>query len=179
MLSNKRLNQMRRSHKLLTRAAASGHFRMRKGRVETNRKYVNYHVGFIRSPWRVCDFICDNRYLKFTFEGVNLSAHRFAYVLYHGSITFDLQINHKDGDGLNNVRRNIELLTQTDNMRHGYLMGLIPPTPAQKLTAAKVRRIRKTVACGSHTQSHWAREYAVSKQTISSVVSRRIWKHVA
>lgn len=47
-----------------------------------------------------------------------------------------------------------------------------------KLTAEQVTTIRARHASGGISQSTLAREYRVSRQTLSRVIARSIWKHV-
>lgn len=46
------------------------------------------------------------------------------------------QVNHKDGDKTNNDSRNLEWVTQSDNMKHAYRMRLQTPSISQKLAVA-------------------------------------------
>ena len=47
-----------------------------------------------------------------------------------------------------------------------------------KLTEAEVREIRRRYDAGGVKQTELAKEYEVSKHTISLIVKRHTWKHV-
>lgn len=47
-----------------------------------------------------------------------------------------------------------------------------------KLLAPEVRAIRKLYAAGGVSQPELARQFEISRATISAIVNRRIWKHV-
>ena len=51
--------------------------------------------------------------------------------------------------------------------------------PRARLTSNTVRAIRSRYATGEVTQKELAEQYGVSAGTISQVVTRRIWDHVA
>ena len=51
--------------------------------------------------------------------------------------------------------------------------------PRARLTTVTVRAIRSRYASGDVTQKELANEYGVSAGTISQIVTRRIWDHVA
>lgn len=117
-----------------------------------------------------------------------------------------LDVNHLDGDKSNNAARNLEYCSRSRNMRHSYEIGIRqsprrPPKPKQmrlrirrpqdpetvrrgeqlsqaKLTEIDVRLIRRRVEAGCQ-QKILAAEYGVTRATISKIVRRVKWAHVA
>lgn len=50
--------------------------------------------------------------------------HRLIYTAFVGNIPKGLQINHSDGDKLNNSLENMEIVTAKENVRHAWRIGL-------------------------------------------------------
>lgn len=91
-------------------------------------------------------------------------------------------VNHKDGNPLNNNVSNLEWATRSQNMQHAHDTGLIKMRkgsnhPKSKLTERKVKAIRKKRANGL-TCAEIAKQYGVIQQTISEICLNHIWKHV-
>lgn len=61
---------------------------------------------------------CGNYYFVVTINNRPYKAHRIVYALAHGIDAIDLQIDHIDGDGLNNKPDNLRLATKTENMQN-------------------------------------------------------------
>jgi hypothetical protein len=59
-------------------------------------------------------------YRRFYFGNVTLRAHQVAWLLFHGSWP-DGEIDHRDGDGLNNRIANLRCGTRTQNQRNQRL----------------------------------------------------------
>ena len=57
-------------------------------------------------------------YMSVWVHGIPYYAHRIAYALYHGACPPHLQIDHKNGDGLDNRAGNLHLVTQSKNQRN-------------------------------------------------------------
>jgi len=93
------------------------------------------------------------------------------------------QINHIDGDKANNSVENLEWVTQSENIRHAFLLGLIKPQKGSKqaqskLTESDVLKIRKTYCAGGVSLRQLARRYGVSQTLVRYVITRRNWKHI-
>lgn len=87
----------------------------------------------------------------------------------------DMNVNHIDGDKLNNTPENLEWVTRSENRRHAIDTGLIPP---RKLTEDDVVTIRDRYANGEANQYELAEEYGIHQVTVSEIVLRKIWSHV-
>lgn len=98
--------------------------------------------------------------------------HRLVAEAFLGPARDDAQVNHRDGDKLNNDPSNLEWVTPSENIDHSYRAGL----KATKLTEGTVREIRQL-----HPRLSMrllAQRFGVSKKTILDVLKRRTWKHV-
>lgn len=87
---------------------------------------------------------------------------------------------HRDGDQDNNRLSNLMYATQkvniADKKKHGtHRFG--EDANGVKLTAAKVRAIRRRVAAGE-SRRLLAEEFAVDRSTIHALIQRRTWAHI-
>lgn len=58
--------------------------------------------------------------------GKNTSVHRLVAQMFIQSDLEDLEVNHLDGNKLNNHVSNLEVTTAVDNMMHAHRIGLFP-----------------------------------------------------
>ena len=93
----------------------------------------------------------------------------------------DLQVNHIDGDKLNNHLTNLEWVTGRDNILHAYDIGLIDKKGERgsnaKLSNANVLEILRRLDTGS-SQREIALDYGVSKSCITKINRGYSWKLV-
>lgn len=80
------------------------------------------------------------------------------------------EVNHIDGNKLNNVSTNLEWSDRVKNMTHACRTGLAKHT----LNMEAAKAIRERIKAGE-TQSVLAREYSVTQQTISLIVRNKRW----
>jgi len=89
------------------------------------------------------------------------------------------QVNHKDGNKLNNHAANLEWVNNSENQKHGRRSGLITTLhgeqkPGHKLTESDVRFI----LISDLSSKLLAKRFGVSTQTIYDIRKRKKWKHV-
>lgn len=87
------------------------------------------------------------------------------------------QVNHKDGNKLNNTLYNLEWATRRENASHAVKTGLTAKgtrARSAKLTDKEAAEIFKD----SGPQKDIAKKYNVSVPTVSMIRSRKIWTHI-
>lgn len=87
------------------------------------------------------------------------------------------QVNHKDGNKLNNLVQNLEWVTRTENEKHAHKLNLYKTGEAQhkaKLTKAQVKKIRDLKGQKSSVQI--ALLFGVSSSSIRRVLRYETWK---
>jgi len=90
------------------------------------------------------------------------------------------EVNHKDGDKLNNHAYNLEWMTHKENFDHAY--GNLFDNKGEnhgnsKLTNKQVSVIKKRLSEGE-SYSSIAQDYPVSRHTINYIALERTWRHV-
>lgn len=88
-----------------------------------------------------------------------------------GMLKDGFQINHIDGNKLNNNLKNLEACTGSYNMKHSYKMGL---NQQAKINMEIANKIRKDVLDGK-TQLFVSRKYKISKSHVSNIVNNKHW----
>lgn len=82
---------------------------------------------------------CGNQsdgYIRASYKSKGIQAHRLVYYKFKGIIPENIQVNHKDGNKQNNNILNLELVTNSQNVKHSFDFGLT------KITS-KTKQIRK------------------------------------
>lgn len=90
------------------------------------------------------------------------------------------QINHKDGNGLNNDITNLEWVTSRENLIHRSRVlkkEIGEAHHAATLKNSAISKVRALVLLGS-MPSVIARQLSVSRAVIKSIKSGRTWSHV-
>lgn len=97
------------------------------------------------------------------------------------------EVNHKDGNPLNNNLSNLEWVTSSENKLHAYRTGLRKPSPnygedcgTSKLKEEDVLHIRSVAKESGryYGRKKLAKKYGVSENAIKYVVNGRTWNHI-
>lgn len=112
-----------------------------------------------------------------------LTAHRVVAIAYHGEPQGDkTQVNHKNSDRKDNRPENLEWVTPSENLQHGYDFGFKKPPSGtsngnSKLTEEDIIIIRERCSKG-HYLKDIAKDYGVSFQLISNIKLKKSWRHL-
>lgn len=96
-------------------------------------------------------------------------AHRLVAEAFLGECPADREVNHKDGNKLNNSIENLEYVTDSGNSIHAYKMGL-----RGRLKEPQVREIRRLAALGV-PQKDIASRFNVTQSNVSNIKCGRYW----
>ena len=105
--------------------------------------------------------------------------HRLVAEAYIGDCPDLHEVNHIDGDKLNNRVENLEYTTRLANMQHAWRTGLIGKQVGRpsKLTENQVVNIYHLNRSGIR-QTRLASLYEVSDSTVSNIIRGERWKHL-
>lgn len=115
-----------------------------------------------------CVSLCKNSKHK------SFTVHRLLLDTFISERPKGMDIDHIDGDKLNNSITNLRYCSRSDNMKNARRNGFKnygEHSKFAKLTQNQVREIR----CSDKTQSELASLYKVSIATISRVLNNKIW----
>lgn len=106
-----------------------------------------------------------------------LSVHRIVALHFIPNPHGYKEVNHKDGDKLNNHVSNLEWCTKSQNTKHAYDTGLRKQRSGQgsKFTKEQVEQMRRLSDAGVKT-SGIARNFGVGYTTIWRILNKKRWK---
>lgn len=136
-------------------------------------KVINKHTGHTLAPQPN-----GKGYLRVSIGKKLMFVHRLVAEKYIPNPENKPQVNHKDGNKLNNCVDNLEWVTNQENRNHAVdndLQVTGERCSWAKLTEENVKEIR---ANPGYENEYWARKFKVSRGTINDVVNYRTWKHV-
>lgn len=145
-------------------------------RRSTISKNYRWKSGYIRKPQ-----INNSGYLCVVMPGPKImTIHKLVMLTFCGSS--NLEINHIDGNKLNNRLDNLEYVSSSENKIHAHKngFGFIPNSKGSLngraiLTEKKVYYIKLLLSKNTLTQVQIAKKLGVSRSTISAINTGRIW----
>jgi len=124
-------------------------------------------------------------YLSLCKNGINKTErpHRLVGLYFLKKIEGKNQINHKDGNKLNNISTNLEWCSASENMKHAYKNNLEKKIVGEKcnfakLTEIKVKEILTLINSKKIMLKDIARIYGVCRSTISSIKNKKNWRYL-
>lgn len=84
------------------------------------------------------------------------------------------EVNHIDGDKLNNSANNLEWVSTRQNQLHAVRMG---KSHQIKINMATADKIRALYATGHYTQRELARIFGLGKTNIGYIINDKRWKN--
>lgn len=111
------------------------------------------------------------------------SVHSLVVREFIGIRKYNLQVNHKDGNKLNNHYSNLEYITCFENIRHAINNNLRNYVNGERCGSSKLREnqvleIRAMYSKGNITQKKLSEIYKVSQGAIRFIIIKRNWKHL-
>jgi hypothetical protein len=154
--------------------AASNH-----GRVMRTKTINNAFTGRVLKPG------LNKGYLYLTLvlnkQRKYLGVHQIVALAFLGYPPEGYEVNHKDGNKLNNCINNLEYCTPQANSQHAFRIGLNRSRPGEeckiaKLTWKEVDEIRRLYATKQYTQKELGALFGVNYRTIGAINLNKIWK---
>ena len=152
------------------------------GRVKTI-KYKNGNTERLIKP-ALTDGYYKSVFLTKKGESKSFRIHRLVCMCFHKNSDFEiLEVNHIDGNKINNNSSNLEWCTRAKNIKHCIDNKLQKPFKGEEignsiLKEFQVLEIRKKFKPRVYTRKMLSLEYKVSEATIKEVVNRYTWKHI-
>ena len=104
--------------------------------------------------------------------------HRLVAAAFIGVCVDGFQVNHDDGNKLNNHVGNLEYCTPKQNMQHAIKAGLkVHHKGSSKFTHDEIRTIRLRAKSGEAYKSI-AKEFGVHLTSISAIARHITWSHI-
>lgn len=157
------------------------------GKIRSKDRYVNATNGSTQLKKGI---ILKSPIDKYGYHKIKLSkygkvkdftVHRLVALNFVKNIFNKPQVNHKDGNKLNNKVDNLEWMTISEQSIHAYKYNLKSKTGIKnsmvKLTEEEVKKIKEMLDMGSRV-GEISKEFNVTSSCISSIKSGRIWKHI-
>lgn len=111
-------------------------------------------------------------------KGKDVLVHRLVAETFISNKFNKPQVNHKDGNKLNNNANNLEWMTSSENLKHAFKTGLKSLVGNKhnnrKLSQVKVNNIRKSIL----KNIVLAKKYRVSPATICLIRKNKLWKQL-
>jgi hypothetical protein len=109
--------------------------------------------------------------------------HRLVGLAFLPKVKNKSEINHKDGNKLNNDVENLEWTSRSENVKHAYdtnlKKGMIQEKNGRaKLTIKKANKIREDYMSKKYTQTYLAKKYKLSQPLVGRVINNLIWNKI-
>lgn len=120
--------------------------------------------------------------LNFGPQKYTFTVHQLVFVFFNGSYNENLEINHIDGNKLNNSIFNLEAITAGQNIKKSYLTGLKSNKgekhPLSILKNKQILEIKEKYKSGKYTLMQLGAEYGVHYTTIGKITNGNNWSHI-
>jgi hypothetical protein len=122
------------------------------------------------------------QYLAVSVGGKRISVHRLIALAWLGPPLVGMEVNHKDGQKLNNKLDNLEYVTKSQNALHAFSLGLRKARRVYgenagntKLKTSDVLKIRSSLKPAREL----SKIFGVTDVHIRLIKRRKTWKHLA
>lgn len=111
--------------------------------------------------------------------------HRMVGECYLDNVNNLPEINHEDGNKLNNRYSNLKWTTSSDNKKHAYNNGLMMAPKGEKSKVSKLKnedviyiREKYKPRDKQYNKEKLSTMFNVSQRTINDIISNKTWKHI-
>jgi hypothetical protein len=149
-----------------------------EGRIRRIKPARGTRVGWILRP-----HLANRGYRQITIlsdrKRRELCVHSIVAAAFLGPRPLGHDVNHIDGDKMNNRAGNLEYVTRKENLAHASKLGLLRVgedfgrSPLKENNIRAIRKLARSMRVGAI-----AKIFNVSHQTISDIVLGKTWKHV-
>lgn len=112
----------------------------------------------------------------------SVPVHRLIAMTYLIDWDKSLTVNHIDGNKLNNAISNLEMVTNSENVKHAFKSGLIcfngQLANGAKITDDEAFFIREAIPSGLCTINEAAKYFKVTRVTIKNILTKHTFKHI-
>lgn len=144
-------------------------------------------VGFRDGHWMKQYVHRGYSYVVLTKESKQKSyiVHRLVAQTYIENPLLKKQVNHKNGNKLDNHISNLEWNTPSENSKHAYSSGLRvhiglkgEKNPKAKLKKSDVLYIRAQIEPSKNDRKYLMKRFNIAKNTLSDILNRKSWQHI-
>ena len=155
---------------------------------EYGNVYSNKHWNWIKLSQKITKKGYASIVLRRNGESHDFRVHRLVMMNFGDSDDFTLQVNHKDGNKLNNHISNLEWTTSLENVHHAIRTGLWKPDMAKHVprygldnpngrhSDEKVNKILEEIFSGRYTTYEIARRNECTQSFVSGIKHGRVRK---
>lgn len=155
--------------------------------VELEGKYLISNLGNLKSIIRKVPKILittNNKGYLYISRKINntykiFAIHRLVATAFIPNIENKPQVNHVNGVKTDNRVTNLEWCTKSENIKHGFKIGLISSKGDKSnrriLDSVQVEEIRHLLEKGAYTQAAIAQKYKVGAMCISDIKLNKTW----
>lgn len=150
------------------------------GRVRTldrlNKKGKSIKGRILNQRFSRCGYLLCN--IRTTYDRKTLSVHRLIAIAFLEVIQEKPQVNHIDGNKINNKITNLEWMDVREQQEHALFLGLLwhgEKNKNSKLTTEKVRLILEDPRASIKI----AKDYGVSGSLIRMIKRREVWRNLS
>lgn len=147
------------------------------GRVKSPKHPDGYYV---KPDYKWGKGYCRRTFITPTGKQVNKRVHQLVAIHFLENPNNLPEVNHLDGNKLNNAASNLEWSSCKDNIRHATKLGLRSDFKREnalkaKLTEKDVKHIREVYQQGGVTQTSLGKLFKVTSRTIGHIVNNETW----
>lgn len=146
------------------------------GRVRT--KHISNNGVIFRKPGLTKDGYLRLKLYK-NKKYKHFGIHQLVLLAFVGRCPANKEINHRNCNKRCNELNNLEYVSRSKNIRHGYINGLYPRNNIKiaKLTIEKVEKIRALYKTGKYSYRLLAKRYCVNETSIGKIIRNVTWKY--